>query len=93
MTMLKKMGLSVAVALFAMTSALSTAQAATAQKDKTVKVQQIKKVKQITDVRAPRNGGSLRALGPGAGIGLAIAAVITIAIVNNITKDDCVSGC
>lgn len=52
MTMLKKLGLSLAVALFAVTSTLSTAQAAPAQLDKTVKVQPIKKGKQITAIKA-----------------------------------------
>ena len=96
MTMLKKLGLSVAIALFAVTSTLSTAQAAPAKQDKTVKVQQIKKVKQITGVRAPRNGGSLRAagLGPGAVVGLVFAGVLTLAIANDINDDEpCVSGC
>lgn len=93
MTMLKKLGLSLAVALFAVTSTLSTAQAAPAQLDKTVKVQPIKKGKQITAIKGPRLGGAAGA-GAGVGIGLAVAVVITIAIAADISGDEpCKSGC
>lgn len=93
MTMLKKLGLSLAVALFAVTSTLSTAQAAPAQLDKTVKVQPIKKGKQITAIKGPRLAGAGGA-GAGVGIGLAIAIAITVVVAADISGDDpCVSGC
>lgn len=94
MTMLKKLGLSLAVALFAVTSTLSTAQAAPAQLDKTVKVQPIKKGKQITAIKGPRFAGGAAGAGAGVGIGLAIAVVVTVAIAADISGDEpCVSGC